>query len=404
MMSTMHQHQLEKIVFTKGALDCVLNKCNFIFKNNQICKINNNDKIEINNQLNIMTSKALRVLAFAFKYNELIEENLIFIGLVGMIDPPRKEAIEAVKSFNNANIKTIMITGDHQNTALEIAKQLNIANSEKQCITGEKLDKMSNEELNNSINNYRVFARVSPENKVSIVKAFKNQGNIVAMTGDGVNDAPSLKSADIGIAMGINGTDVAKQASDMILMDDNFASIEKAIKEGRGIYTNIKKSLFFLLSSNIGEVMTMFLAILLNLPIPLLAIHILWINLLTDSLPALALGQDDNDEDIMKEKPRNKNESLFAHGGYKIIIGYGMLIGLLSLSSFLLVVISHLMNSNTIINYSNILSCLNSNDEVLYKARTYAFMTLALSQLFHSFGMKNLRKNSLNKNILKTNC
>ena len=194
-----------------------------------------------------------------------------------MIDPPRKEAIEAVKSFNNANIKTIMITGDHQNTALEIAKQLNIANSEKQCITGEKLDKMSNEELNNSINNYRVFARVSPENKVSIVKAFKNQGNIVAMTGDGVNDAPSLKSADIGIAMGINGTDVAKQASDMILMDDNFASIEKAIKEGRGIYTNIKKSLFFLLSSNIGEVMTMFLAILLNLPIPLLAIHILWI-------------------------------------------------------------------------------------------------------------------------------
>lgn len=401
MMSTMHQHQLEKIVFTKGALDCVLNKCKFIFKNNQICKINNNDKIEINNQLNIMTSKALRVLAFAFKYNELIEENLIFIGLVGMIDPPRKEAIEAVKSFNNANIKTIMITGDHQNTALEIAKQLNIANSEKQCITGEKLDKMSNEELNNSISNYRVFARVSPENKVSIVKAFKNQGNIVAMTGDGVNDAPSLKSADIGIAMGINGTDVAKQASDMILMDDNFASIEKAIKEGRGIYTNIKKSLFFLLSSNIGEVMTMFLAILLNLPIPLLAIHILWINLLTDSLPALALGQDDNDEDIMKEKPRNKNESLFAHGGYKIIIGYGMLIGLLSLSSFLLVVISHLMNSNTIINYSNILSCLNSNDEVLYKARTYAFMTLALSQLFHSFGMKNLRKNSLNKNIFK---
>lgn len=399
MMSTCHHYQNKKIVFTKGALDQVIKKCKYILKNNQEKILTKEDIHFIFQQAHFMSQDALRVLAFAYKYGDLSEENLVFLGIVGMIDPPRKEAIAAVQSFKNASIETVMITGDHKDTAFAIAKQLDIAQDVSQCISGEELDKLSVEQLKTDINKYRVFARVSPENKVSIVKALKSNGKIVAMTGDGVNDAPSLKAADIGIAMGKNGTDVAKQAADMVLSDDNFASIEKAIREGRGIYQNIKKSLFFLLSSNIGEVMTMFLAILLNLPIPLLAIHILWINLLTDSFPALALGQDENDEEIMKEKPRQKDESLFAHGGYKKILGYGFLIGFLSLSAFMIVVLQYMLKENIAFQYKTILYLLDTNESLLTKARTYAFVTLAISQLFHSIGMKNLNKNSINKKL-----
>ena len=227
-----------------------------------------------------------------------------------------------------------MITGDHKNTAVAIAKELDIAESIDQSITGTEIDQMSDEEFSRRINDYRVFARVSPEHKVKIVRAFKAQGNIVSMTGDGVNDAPSLKYADIGVAMGITGTDVAKGASDMILTDDNFTTIVHAIEEGRNIYNNIKKAVIFLLSCNLGEVIAIFLSILLNWPVPLLATHLLWINLITDSLPAISLGVDPGDHDVMKYKPRNPKESFFAEGaGVRAILG-GTLIGLLTLTAF----------------------------------------------------------------------
>jgi Ca2+-transporting ATPase len=293
-----------------------------------------------------------------------------------------------------------MITGDHKNTALAIAKKLNIASDESQVITGQELDNLTDSQLNESINNYNVFARVSPKNKVDIVNAFQTHNNVVAMTGDGVNDAPSLKKANIGISMGINGTDVSKNASDMILMDDNFSTIEKAVKEGRGIFNNIKKTLLFLLSSNIGEVLVMLISISLNLPIPLIAIHILWVNLLTDTLPALALGQDDVDEAVMKEKPRNINESIFAHKGWIVVLGYGLVIGLLSFASFIYVPINHLLNNNIDVTIEHIVYLFN-NKYILTKAQTFAFSTLALSQLFHSVGIKNMGKTIFNKKTFK---
>ena len=348
-----------------------------------------------------MARQSMRVLALAYKPTSQIEEkNLIFVGMVGMIDPPRKEAIQAIQDLKEAGIETIMITGDHKNTAFAIAKELDIAQNETECISGAELDKLNEKELARQIQQYRVFSRVTPEHKVKIVKALKENENIVAMTGDGVNDAPSLKAADIGIAMGISGTDVAKGAADMVLSDDNFASIEKAVKEGRGIYANIKKSLLFLLSSNIGEILTMFLGVLLNLPIPLLAIHILWVNLLTDSFPALALGQDDNGDTLMHQKPRNAKESLFAHGGMKILILYGLIIGLVSLSAYMIVPIYHLMQQHIPITYVNILQILK-DPLILKKAQTYAFCTLALSQLFHSIGMKNMENSAFDKRLFQ---
>lgn len=260
-----------------------------------------------------MSDEALRVLAVAERTSladtEASEEQLIFLGLVGMIDPPREEVKQSVAQCKDAGIRTIMITGDHQNTALAIAKELGIADDLSQTMTGQELNEISDTELQEKVEKVRVFARVSPEHKVRIVQALKENGLIVSMTGDGVNDAPSLKQADVGVAMGITGTDVAKGASDIILTDDNFSTIVSAVEQGRNIFQNIRKAILFLLSCNLGEITALFIGILLGWPAPLTAVQILWVNLITDTLPAIALGMDPDDPDIMKEKPRNPKES-----------------------------------------------------------------------------------------------
>ena len=397
MMSTQHDYNGHKRLYTKGAVDSVLKNCTKVYDNGRVRELLQKDKQNIENAMHEMSKGALRVLAVAYKdIGELNEKNLIFLGMVGMIDPPRPEAKDAVSTFKEAGITTIMITGDHVDTAFAIAKELGIVESMNECISGEELNKMTQEELNKKVNSLKVFARVSPEHKVMIVKAFKANDKIVSMTGDGVNDAPSLKAADIGIAMGITGTDVAKGAADMVLSDDNFASIEKAIEEGRTIYENIKKSVLFLLSSNFAEIITMFIAILIGLPIPLIAIHILWINLLTDSVPALALGSDPKDSDVMKNAPRDPKESLFAHGGMKCTILYGILIGLLTLLAFVSIPISEIINMGMKVNYNNVLMTLE-NGEILKKAQTFAFTTLAVCELLHAIGMRNIKKSFIIK-------
>jgi len=400
MMSTQHDYGSAKRIYTKGAIDNIVKRCTKIYESGNVRKINDEDIEKINDAAHKMSLDALRVLALGYKESEKMDENdLVFVGFVGMIDPPRPEAKEAVSTFKEAGITTIMITGDHKDTAFAIARDLGIAESIDQCINGEQLDKLTQEELNEKVLNLRVFARVSPEHKVMIVKAFKANDKIVSMTGDGVNDAPSLKAADIGIAMGITGTDVAKGAADMVLSDDNFASIEKAIEEGRTIYANIKKSVLFLLSSNFAEVIAMFVAILIGLPVPLIAIHILWVNLLTDSIPALALGSDPKENDVMKDKPRNPKDSLFAHGGMKFTLFYGALIAMLTLTAFLSIPLAELNRLGVDINYGNIKELLNNDADVLMKAQTFAFATLAVSELFHAVGMRNLKKSFIRKDI-----
>ncbi len=385
MMSTKHKEDDKYIVYTKGALDSILLHTKYILINGEVRPITEEDVANIYKANKYFSDKALRVLALAYKHsNEKIsEDNLIFVGLTAMIDPARKEAKPAVETFKRAGITTIMITGDHIDTAFAIAKQLGIAEDISQCMMGKDIDKLSFEELQEKVKTLRVFARVSPQNKVSIVKAFKANGNICAMTGDGVNDAPSLKAADIGIAMGITGTDVAKGSADMVLVDDNFASIEKAVEEGRGIYANIKKTVLFLLSSNIAEVLAMFLVICIGFPSPFIAIHLLWVNLVTDSLPAIALGMDPKDPNNMNEKPRDKNETLFSKGGYATTIGYGALITvsvlLAYLSAFWL---------NGIFDYGTIAN-LKNDSPILLQARTMAFVALAISELVHMVGMSN---------------
>lgn len=400
MMTTVHKNENGKIMsYTKGGMDILLTRCKKILINNEVTNITEKHIAEINIAAGEMAKEALRVLALAIKEDDdsAKEENLIFTGLVGMIDPPRPEAKDSVNVFKDAGIKTIMITGDHKDTALAIAKNLGIANDESQCITGNELNNITQEKLNEKVKNLRVFARVSPEHKVMIVKAFKSNGSIVSMTGDGVNDAPSLKSADIGVAMGITGTDVAKGAADMILTDDNFATIEKAVAEGRGIYQNIKKTVLFLLSSNFGEVISMFTAIVAGLASPLKAIHILWINLITDSLPGLALGVDTKDDDIMKAKPRNPNESLFAHGGMAFTIYNGFMIAALTLGAFLFSPIKELNITGQQITLESIKITLQ-NPNILIHAQTYAFTTLGVSQLFHAIGMRNYDKSLFKMN------
>jgi Ca2+-transporting ATPase len=278
-----------------------------------------------------------------------------------------------------------MITGDHKDTAFAIARELGIAEAPEQCMSGEQIDACSSEELREKVKTIRVFARVSPENKVQIVTAIKANGNIAAMTGDGVNDAPSLKAADIGIAMGIAGTDVAKGAADMVLTDDNFASIEKAVEEGRGIYANIRKTILFLLSSNIGEVICMFVAIACGLPAPLIAIHLLWANLITDSLPAIALGADKKPDDIMRDRPRDPKESLFARGGYAITFGYGAVIGAATLIAFLIKPWqAGCFSISAIDGYFG-------NEIALEEAQSMAFCVLSFSELFHMLGMTDVK-------------
>lgn len=402
MMTTLHREGVTKVSYTKGSCDEILKRCTHILTGNRVEAITSFDKAEIQREMEAMSSQALRVLAIAMRSGVATaqERELTFVGMAGMIDPPREEAKEAIRLFRRASVKTVMITGDHIDTAYAIAGQLGIASSQKECITGEQLDGLSDTALGKKIESLHVFARVSPQHKVRIVKAFRANGNIVAMTGDGVNDAPSLKAADIGIAMGKNGTDVAKNASDIILTDDNFATIERAIEEGRGIYENIKKSVLFLLSSNFGEIITMFAAIMAGLHSPLKASHILWVNLMTDSLPALGLGVDENDRGLLMNKPpRNARDSLFAGGGLFCTLFYGSLIAAISLIAFLTIPYSYLKLHQMEFTLANIRIVL-SQGEFLVRSQTYAFTVLGISELFHAIGMRNTEKSLFRMNHL----
>lgn len=388
MMSTLQNENGYRRVFTKGAIDQLIEKCTHVKENGEAVPLTEQHKIRFREANDRMAGQALRTLAAAYKPVERVigtyemEKNLILIGIAGMIDPPRNEVKDSIAKARKAGITPVMITGDHKNTALAIARELGIAEKEEQAITGSELNRISEEQLQTSISDYKVFARVSPEHKVRIVRAFKSRGNIVAMTGDGVNDAPSLNTADIGVAMGVTGTDVAKNASDMILADDNFATIVSAIEQGRNIYNNIKKSVIFLLASNMGEVVAMVTAILLGLPAPLIATQLLWINLLTDTLPAVALGMDPRDPDVMKQKPRDPAEGFFARDAVRRILLGGFLIGLLTLTGFWFGYYEH--------GYSPFDSHIPSDTHEY--ARTMAFMTIVSCQLLYSFTFRHPKK------------
>ncbi|MFT5875161.1 MAG: Ca2+-transporting ATPase [Clostridium sp.] len=393
LMTTVNKYDDEYYVMTKGAIDNLLNLCTKAYIKGIIVELTPSIKTEILAASNNMSANALRVLGAAYKILasshvdiDSLESDLILIGMVGMIDPPRLEVKDSISLCRNSGIKTVMITGDHQNTAFAIAKELNITNDSQAVMSGTELDKISDTELNSKIDNISVFARVSPEHKVKIIKALKAKGNIVSMTGDGVNDAPSLKMADIGVAMGITGTDVAKGAADMILIDDNFSTIVAAIREGRNIFTNIKKTVVFLISCNIGEIIALFLAILLGWASPLRPIHILWVNLITDTLPALALGIDPGDPDVMKYKPRNPNDSLFKGATLSLLLN-GLLIGILTLTAFVIGAKYYSGATSLFPLFPKDLST-----DALKHAQTMAFVVLSVSQLVHSLNMRNDRK------------
>ncbi len=388
LMSTVNQEGAAFRVHTKGAIDNLLKICTTLLVNGTVVPFTTSMKREVLQVSEEMSNQALRVLGAAYRDADHIpsleemEENLTMLGFVGMIDPPRSEVKASIQEAKKAGITAVMITGDHKNTALAIAKELGIAENDTQSISGEEIDQMPDSVFSEAISRYRVFARVSPEHKIKIVKAFRAKGNIVSMTGDGVNDAPSLKQADIGVAMGITGTDVTKSASDMILTDDNFTTIIHAIEEGRNIYNNIKKTVTFLLSCNIGEIITIFVSLLFFWPVPLLPVQILWINLITDSLPAIALGVEPGDPDVMKRKPRNPKSSFFSeHAGLNILLD-GFLIGLLTLAAFYFGLAEHQVSptSGTI------------PEEVLAYSRTMAFVVLATSQLFYSLSKRSASK------------
>lgn len=375
LMTTIHKWQNKYRIITKGAPDVLLNRCKQYVSNEQIKPLVEGVKHKINQMNTEMAEKALRVLAVAYVDVEIIptnittslEQNLVFVGLIGMIDPPREGVKEAVATCRKAGIKTVMITGDHILTAKAIAQELGILKPRDIAITGQELEKIPQKELEKEIMNYSVFARVSPEHKVRIVKAFQSTGAVVAMTGDGVNDAPALKNADIGIAMGKNGTDVAKNAADMILTDDNFVTIVEAVKQGRNIFDNLKKAIHFLIATNIGEIVTIFIGLLIGLKSPLLAIQLLWINLVTDSIPAIALGLENPEKDIMKKKPRNPRKGIFADGLWQKIFIEGSMIGILTLLAF----------------------SLGNNLYGMEIGRTMAFVTLGLLELVHCFNIKS---------------
>nr|WP_315045374.1 cation-translocating P-type ATPase [uncultured Leptotrichia sp.] len=389
LMSTLNKEGNKFRVHTKGAIDNILMRSNRILVNGEILPITDEAKAKILKVAENMSDDALRVLGVAFKdvdteiAPEEMEKDLVVVGIVGMIDPPRIEVKGSIEEAKRAGITPVMITGDHKNTAVAIAKELGIATDISQSLTGSEIDSIPDEKFAREINNYRVFARVSPEHKVKIVRAFKKQGNIVSMTGDGVNDAPSLKSADIGVAMGITGTDVSKGASDMILTDDNFTTIVHAIEEGRNIYNNIKKTIMFLLSCNLGEVLCVFFATVFGWAMPLVPTQLLWVNLITDTLPAISLGMDPGDKDVMNRKPRDPKESFFAEdAGMRAIVG-GVLIGTLTLAAFYLG-IAHSGNVP--------IKEVKDGTEIVTYGRTMAFIVLTFSQLFYSLSMRNSKK------------
>lgn len=401
-MTTFHRGEGGIRSYTKGAPDVILKRCTHYQAGGEKLPLGPSEKRRIEGFIADLSKRALRVLGAAVSDGENRQETgLTFLGLAAMMDPPREEVPAAVKLFGDANVRTVMITGDHKDTAFAIAKKLSIASHTSQCMSGEEIDQADEETFKERVQTVNVFARVSSDHKVRIVKMLKSLGNIVAMTGDGVNDAPSLKAADVGIAMGRCGTDVAKQAADIVLTDDNFATIERAIEEGRGIYENIKKSVIFLLSSNFGEIMTMFTAVACMLPSPLKPSHILWINLITDSLPALALGTDRNDgKALMKEPPRKSTESLFAHGGLSCTCFYGLLIAIASLTAFLSLPLRLLGAAEMEITIETIGAVLKEPG-VLAHSQTYAFTVLGLSQLFHAVGMRDVEKSVFRMNHLE---
>jgi len=374
----------EEFIFTKGAPDIIIKKCSKMLTSKGIVNLTNIMKMGILKVNDNMAVEALRVLGVAYRKIDIsnmntsmdpsksnLESELIFVGLLGMIDPPRQEAALAVQKCKMAGIKPVMITGDHKITACAIAKELDIFSEEDKVLTGNDIETMGEDELLRQVENVSVFARVSPKNKLSIVKAFRKLRHIVAMTGDGVNDAPAVKEADIGVSMGIMGTDVTKEASSMILMDDNFATIVAAVEEGRVIYSNIRKFIRYLLSCNIGEVLTMFLGMLLGLPVPLLPIQILWVNLVTDGLPAIALSFEPAEKDIMMRPPRDSNDNIFSDGLLSLIIVRGTLLGISTLAVF--TAILHFTHSIDL-------------------ARTGGFVTLVITQLIHVFECKSERR------------
>ena len=429
LMTTVNKVGDKYIAYTKGGIDELLVHCNRYEINGEI----RNDLAEYRNEIdkyNIKMAKdALRVLAMAYKELDheptdeemkTIESDLVFVGMVGMIDPPREEVKHAVEKCKTAGIKTVMITGDHKITAVAIAKSLEILENEDEAITGAELEEMSQEDLTKNIRNYSVYARVSPEHKVRIVKAWQANGEIVAMTGDGVNDAPALKTADIGCAMGIVGTDVSKEAADVILTDDNFATIVSSVEEGRRIYDNILKAIQFLLSSNVGEIVALFVAILItpwisstfgidvNLIEVLLPIHILWINLVTDSLPALALAVDPAEDDVMNRKPK-KQKGIFTRGMSWRVVYQGTMIGLLTLAAFIIGLATPDDQLPTMVRIDNAIysaeevenleEALANGAEIVDKqevkveiGQTMAFVTLAFSELVHIFNIRNNKK------------
>ncbi len=417
LMTTVNKVGDKYVVYTKGGIDELLQKCNRYLVYGEIKDDLAEYQKEIYNHNMAMAKEALRVLAMAYKEldheptNEEmknIENELIFVGMVGMIDPPREEVKVAVEKCKTAGIKTVMITGDHKITAVAIAKELGILEDESEAITGAELEEMSQEDLEKNVRNYSVYARVSPEHKVRIVKAWQANGEIVAMTGDGVNDAPALKTADIGCAMGIVGTDVSKEAADVILTDDNFATIVSSVEEGRRIYDNILKAIQFLLSSNVGEIVVLFVAILItpwlssafnidiNLIEVLLPIHILWINLVTDSLPALALAVDPAEEDVMNRKPQNTQKGIFTKGMTWRVVYQGIMIGIITLVAFIIGLATPEAELPTDVYHDGRLL---SQEEVRVEiAQAMAFTTLALSELVHVFNIRNNKKS-----ILKTN-
>lgn len=385
MMSTVHEEDGTIIQYTKGAVDEVLKCCTHIYKNHQMVAMTKKDKEEIEAINKQMADDALRVLGAAMRFHEQmpsswnsenLEKDLCFIGLCGMIDPIREEVKDAIVECQSAGITPIMITGDHKDTAIAIAKSLGILTSEKEALTGAELNDISQEELKSKITQYRVYARVQPEHKVRIVNAWRANGKVTAMTGDGVNDAPSIKNADIGVGMGITGTDVTKNVADMVLADDNFATIVHAVAEGRRIYDNIRKSIQFLLSSNLAEVITIFTATMMSFTI-LRPVHLLWINLLTDTFPALALGMEEGEKDIMQRPPRDPKESIFAQGlGWDVVM-QGIVVTVLTLAAYF---IGHYMESG--------------NWEVVTSAdgMTMAFLTLSMVEIAHSFNLRSRRK------------
>ena len=412
LMTTINKVNGKYIVYTKGGIDELLKRCKTYEINNEIHEDLDNYINKIREKNEEMAREALRVLGCAYKEidhipskeeMETIENELIFVGMVGMIDPPREEVKTAVEKCKTAGIKVVMITGDHKITATAIAKKLGILENEDEAITGTELEQMSDEELERNVRKYSVYARVSPEHKVRIVNAWQKNGEVVAMTGDGVNDSPALKKADIGCAMGVVGTDVAKEAADVILTDDNFATVVSAVEEGRRIYDNILKVIQFLLSSNVGEIVVLFFATLLtplfskwfgitdisHLEI-LLPIHILWINLVTDSLPALALAFDPANSDIMKRKPIKPGKGIFTKGMTWRIIYQGVMIGLLTLAAFMI----GLATTNTPIDG------LTLDESKIEVGQTMAFVTLAFSELVHVFNVRNNKKSVFKTGIL----